>query len=908
MPKATTQNPPEQFATAVADALKHYNDAGWLGQHSPLATPYFLGSFLQQESEAERSEGRGHGLRRAIEQAAASIWPGELPQSKQSLLALVEQERAAELYGPRYLFLLLDLRYLRRYFLPSSAPNTVGAMYDLLNVSETRFFAHLKIARDRLAQALLRITRPSLRLESPLPPVLIGRDRLIERCSADFQINLSLTISGQAGIGKTSLGAHLAHTWPSGAAFWHTFRPGLNDDLASVVFGLAHFLHQHGCSALWLQLMANESILDNLEQLAGFLREDLHCAAELPVLLCFDELDLLHTSSDQPRHGVHRQVLELLESLRGQAPLLFIAQRGLLVTERHYELAPLTLEETAQFLRRENVDPPEGIERVQRLTGGNPRFLEIYSALRTVSDPYETIVLGRSPSIKPVFNRLWKHLDEDEKQVLTALSAYRSMAPIDVWHNNPALQDLQDRNLLKIDTRGGVAILPLFREIIYEELTGPQRCMLHQESALVRAERGQYTEAAHHLWQAELFAEAINLWYENQDVEIEQGKAGAAYALFNSAKPMGLEEASAKRLKVVRDRLSLLHGDAASVLEDIDSYSWHLDEKITAEALDQWGRAHTISGDADQALDDYDRAITVLGELAAQIVQLHRTRGQIYLDLAAPDRVRREISLAQYEIEWLKALMEIIQGRFLAAQDYLESARQIAETMSDARRMAKADQFIAMAAGNHGDYTRARRHALAAMDYFKQTGDRLSQENMRAELAGFFLNEGRFAEAIEPSEDALRFFENIKHELRIAFISSNLAEAYFETGDLQRAESYAMRAIQSENPRIQPYACYTLAQVRHRQGRVNDAEHVFQTGLGAARQSGDEYIAAYLHRAYGEMLCHESKYTGALDQLQTGCDLFSKLQMTAELEKTEQLLAKCGPDQQISDSTIGNDE
>ena len=117
-----------------------------------------------------------------------------------------------------------------------------------------------------------------------------------------------------------------------------------------------------------------------------------------------------------------------------------------------------------------------------------------------------------------------------------------------------------------------------------------------------------------------------------------------------------------------------------------------------------------------------------------------------------------------------------------------------------------------------------------------------------------------------------------------------------------------MRAIQSENPRIQPYACYTLAQVRYRQGRVNDAEHVFQTGLGAARQSGDEYIAAYLHRAYGQMLCHESKHTGALDQLQTGCDLFSKLQMTAELEKTEQLLAKCGPDQQISDSTIGNDE
>jgi len=908
MPRTEKHIQPQQFATAVADVLKHYNDARWLGQHSPLATPYFLGPLLQQEPRAESAEGRGHGLQRAVELAAASIWPGELPQSKQSLLALVEEERTAEPYGSRYLFLLLDLRYLRHYFLPSSAPNTVGAMYDLLNVSETRFFAHLKIARDRLADGLLRVTHPSLRLESPLPPDLIGRDRLIKRCSADLQDNLSLTISGQAGIGKTSLGAHLAHTWPSGAAFWHTFRPGLNDDLASVVFGLAHFLHQQGCSSLWLQLMANESVLDNLEQLAGFLREDLRCAAELPVLLCFDELDLLHTTSDQPRHGVHRQVLELLESLRNQTPLLFIAQRGLLVTERHYELDPLTFEDTAQFLRREGLELPEGVERVQRLTGGNPRFLEIYSALRKVSDPNKTIVLGRSPSIKPVFNRLWKHLDEDEKQVLTALSVYRSMAPADVWQSNQALQDLRDRNLLKLDTRGGVAILPLFREIIYEELTEPQRRQLHQEGAFVRAGRGQYTEAAHHLWQAERFAEAVDLWYENQDVEIEQGKAGAAYALFSSAKPAGLEEPDARRLKVIKDRLSLLHGDAASVLEDIDSYTWHLDEKITADAMEQWGKAHYIRGDADQALEDYESAISVLGEVAAQMAQLRRRRGEIYLDHAAAASAHSETRLAEFELHWLKGIIDSSLGDFLGATDHLLEARQIAADMFDARRMAKVDQYLAMAAGNYGDYEQARRHAQAAIDYFKRTGDRLSQENMRAELAGFFLNEGRFEEAIEPSEEALRFFEDIKHDLRIAFISSNLAEAYFETGDLQRAENYAMRAIQSENPRIQPYACYTLAQVRHRQGRVNDAEHVFQTGLGAARQSGDEYIAAYLHRAYGEMLCQERKKPAARDQLQTARDIFAKLQMTAELEKSEQLLAECSQDQRVKGSTIGSDE
>lgn len=893
MPPSTTHNPPVQFATAVADALKHYNDPLWLGQYSPLATPYFLGTLLQQEQQPESNLGRGHGLQHAIDKAAASIWPGELPQSKQGLLNLVEKERAEELYGPRYLFLLLDLRYLRRYFLPSSAPNTVGAMYDLLNVSETRFFAHLQKARSKLAEALLRITRPSLRLERPVQPLLIGRDRLLRQCSAALMNRRSVTLSGLAGIGKTSLGAFVAQQWPSGAAFWHTFRPGLNDDLAGVIFGLAHFLHQCGCSSLWLQLMANESILDNLEQLIGFLREDLECAAELPVLLCFDEVDLLHTSSTQPRHGVHKQILELLESLRTLAPLLLIGQRGMIDTDAHFELQPLTLADTQEFLRQADMKSPDSVEHIHRQTGGNPRFLEIYVALRKSIGAHEELVLGRSPSIKPLFGRLWKRLDEDEKRLLAALSIFRSMAPIDAWDKHAGFQRLQKRSLLKIDARGGVALLPIFKEIIYGELPLQQRQQIHHEGAHVRAQRGQYTEAAYHLWQAEQFESAVDLWYDNQVIEIEQGKAGAAYAIFNESNAPKLPEPVARRLRVIQDRLSLMHGDAASVLEGIDSYTWHLDERITAEAMEQWGRAHIIRGDSDGALSDFENAISVLGELSTQIVLLHRKRGQLHIEQATMDLAERETRLAQFEIEWLRALIELLQGRFLQAQDHLRSARQIAEAVSDAKRVAKSEQFLAMAAGNYGDYARARQYAQAAMSYFERTGDRLSLENLRAEVAGQYLNEGRFAEAIEPLETSLRFFENIKHDLRISHISSDLAEAYFETGELEYAENYALRAIQSENPRVQPYACYTLGQVRYMQNRAADAEHIFQTGLQAAQQSRDDFIAAYLHRAYGRVLCQEDRREDGFEELSRALDIFTQIQMKPEAEKTTRLIELC---------------
>lgn len=156
----------------MTDALKHCNDPRWLSQYSPLATPYFLSQQLQQTPDSDTPLGRGRALQHVLFQAADSLWPGVLPQSQKSLLSLVDQERAEEAVGLRYQFLLLDLRYLRRFFNPSAAPNTVGAMYDMLNVSGTRFFAHLQEARNNLAAALLRRIHPSLRLELPLPPLL----------------------------------------------------------------------------------------------------------------------------------------------------------------------------------------------------------------------------------------------------------------------------------------------------------------------------------------------------------------------------------------------------------------------------------------------------------------------------------------------------------------------------------------------------------------------------------------------------------------------------------------------------------------------------------------------------------------------------------------------------------------
>ena len=885
--------PTDYFLASVREALKHYGDAQWLGSNSPLATPYFLGPHLKAAERPETAEGRGEALRQLLFEAAADGWPGTLPQSRPGLWDAVDAERSEMGNGgPCYLFLILDLRYLRRFYPPRTAPTAVGAIYDLLTVSESAFFRHLNQAVERLVEALLRSVRPSLRLERPLLSApLVGRDVVLAECLSALQENKSVALSGAGGMGKSSLGTAVLDAWPDNFAFWYTFRPGLNDELGSILFALGHFLHEGGRSDMWLQLVADEGKVESVEQALGLLREDLAQTEPAPFLLCFDEVDLLQTGASQPRHGVHRLVLELLEGLCLLTPVLLIGQRALIDTEVHLVIQPLAVGDVAVLVERAGskaalLSP----EAVHQATGGNPRMVDLYLALVNADDQDMPLSLRRKPAMRPLFNRLWKRLSKNEKQVLAGLSVFRSYAPEDAWAGHAGLVDLTRRHLIKEDAFGGIALLPAFRQLVYDELPQEQRQLLHRHAADVRARLAQYTSAVHHFCRADKVETAIQLWFAVQDEEIAQGNAAAAYAVFNNVPAERVKGQHGKQLRVIQNRLFLLFGELESVLEGMDSYSWHVDEELSATALEQWGEAHRLLGDLDAARARYDEAIDILGRLSNQTVNFHVKRGLTFVLEAEHAEAGREAKLAQYQVDVYQAVIENNRGQYRLAQDYLNSALELARSAKDERRKARANYLLTVATGNLGDVAAAHEYAEAAMAYYKRVGNRLRLEGLRAELAGIYLNVGRFAEVIEPAEQALRFFQQIKHSHWPGHISSNLAEAYFETGDLEKAEQYARQAMATENPPVQPYALYTIAQVFQAKGNLSGASQAFQMGLQWAERNEDSFIAAYLHRVYGSFLLDRGQTEDGVAELARALDLFMRLGIPLEEEKTRRLL------------------
>ena len=196
--------PAAAFQAVVRTALEHLHEPAWLAAHSPLAEAYFLADRLAADTLSV--EARGIALQALIRDAWALLWPGPLPGDRAALLQATEAARRREgNSGDVYAFLLLELRYFRAYFSSTDYPAQAGDIPLFLNVNTTRFFVHLDEAIDRLADRVLQLARPALRLERPRrPAILVGRQPLRERCLAELLAGRSITIGGVAGVGPAT--------------------------------------------------------------------------------------------------------------------------------------------------------------------------------------------------------------------------------------------------------------------------------------------------------------------------------------------------------------------------------------------------------------------------------------------------------------------------------------------------------------------------------------------------------------------------------------------------------------------------------------------------------------------------------------------------------------------------------
>jgi tetratricopeptide (TPR) repeat protein len=759
----------EQYYEQIRLALNNFDDPAWLGHESPLAAPYFLGDLLPTADASPF--GRGEALRQALFQAADRLWAGSLPANHEELDGAVNEERRQMgNKGLRYAYLLLELRYFRRYFRPLLFPKPTqeADIREYLGVGRGPYFNHLKTARQLLGDALLELARPALRLERPPHPRhrLIGRDDLLPDLLAHLRAGQSVALSGPSGTGKTTLSAVICQHWsPATAVFWYTLRPTINDQIESLLFALGVFCHQQGASNLWRQLVADGGQIANRDVALAHLRADLHDLPQ-PPLLCFDELDHLQSPPEEMT-AAQQAWIELLGDLRQHCPLLFIGQQRVLTADHAYRLEGLTEKEMAVLLRERGLQTyPADLQTVQRYTGGNPRLLQLCLTLAigvsTIGDLLPQ--LPEQPILHLIFERVWQRLTVDQRAAAQQLAVFPAPAPLDAWHGDqrPVLDDLADQRIALYDEVGGVELLPLYRELIAGDrhrLPAEIADQCHMQAALIRAERAEFTAAAHHLIAAGEVEAAIALWYAERQREIRRGQGPSALPMFAQLSQRRLPDEQAEQLGLIRAELYTLLGQPGDGLRELESQTWQTDSLRELEANRLKGQLLGELGNVDEAFSVYEQSLTTVSRLLREQSRLHEMRGLAFIRQRALHEAWTEALQAHYSALMLLAQVLDEQGKFQDALTHYHHCLEIAAQLNDSARQARVHHNLVACHARRGAHIDALHNGELAAQLFRAQGDRFSGEKLNSLLTAIHLNREAYADVIAIGEPALAYFE-----------------------------------------------------------------------------------------------------------------------------------------------------
>ncbi|MBV7326802.1 hypothetical protein KFU94_00795 [Chloroflexi bacterium TSY] len=505
--KENNQKIADAFTEQLKTALENFNKKTWLGEGSILTEPYFLGEYLLQQTINEKAdaEQRVEILRRVIREVVE-----HLPEEMKIGIKMFVQARK-----------LIKIRYIQG--------NTVEKTARKLNIGRAAFYRHAEVALNELGELLLQRLNPTLRSElPPHNPNIVGRARLIKMCLQGLQDGKTVGLTGPSGVGKTALGASISYHLAPQSTFWFTFRRGLNDNLKNLLFSLGYFLHHQGSSNLWRQLVAGGKI--EPEMALGLIRYDLkqlQAKKSVPLLFCFDEVDLLHPETIE----AHEPIVSFVEGLKGLTPILLMGQFHLIDPDVTYDLPDLEEPEIVEFLEKSQAQSLQRyLYQLQKYSRGNPRILEMLIALyhQSQADLREVLESSNSiPSLENLLERIWLRLSDKEQEILGELAVYQRPVALDEWDS--AVSKLIERRLVQTDRlNGGVMLLKSFRDVIYKVL--PSECIksFHQHAAVIRAARGEYTAAIRHLIDGKKPDLAIWLWQRHQQQEIDQGQAATA--------------------------------------------------------------------------------------------------------------------------------------------------------------------------------------------------------------------------------------------------------------------------------------------------------------------------------------------------------------------------------------------
>jgi tetratricopeptide (TPR) repeat protein len=858
------RNELDPFARAVERALDRFADAAWLGAHSPLAAPYFLGQVLAAPAVHEDAHGRGAALQRILLQVSEG-----LDSELQELLKAVYFQRQPHL-------------------------DNVGLAL-ALHMAERTFYR----MRIKAIQALADRLNP-LRPESPIQRATVGRAAALVQALAALHGGRSVYISGPSGIGKSTLGASIVQQWLAGPGahdpwrvFWYTLRGRFKDRLASLLFALGYCLRNRGAAYTWRQLVADRGVADP-ERILGLLRYDLNSLQPHVPLLCIDEVDMLHEDVSE-----HVQILHLLEELRLLCPTILIGQRVVLEADEQIALQGVEPADLALLLRHAQA-PPLDVALQQRLlvhTRGNPALILLFAALLRSGDDAEAALqaLAKAPSVEALFHRIWRRLADDEKQLLMQLAVFRNPAPLDAWQDQaPLLAQLRQRELVQFDGAGGVQVLPHLQRLLYEASPAELKPLLHLQAADLRETRGETVAAMFHAIAGGQPVRAVWLWFSRRVHELDHGRGTSALTLLNRIAPGDLpHERDRTALHIARAELLELAGRPDEAAHELQATTTSVHSVTRAYVRRYEGYVLEMQGRVEQALAKYREALDTFCGLpqSNEIITHYRLSFLHLYRLHDIKQARKEALLARAKADAFLGDLETMAGRYDVALDYLHSAQSMAQQSGgDLVTLSRIHSHLGVLHLKRGEFDLAIAHMGQAIACDQQRGDEVGPLYDMLNRAAAYTLAGRFQEAYDDAKQGLAMAERIQDNYLISGLAAGVAEACFGLAEWGQAEYYATYSLSLEEEFFRAPALVILGRLRQRQGQYDEGVRLLYEAVENAQRIEDRYTEAYVWRALGDIQQAEGLAAQASAAYSQALEIYTALGLPREMQEVQEQL------------------
>ncbi|HEX4746547.1 MAG TPA: helix-turn-helix transcriptional regulator [Gaiellaceae bacterium] len=139
---------------------------------------------------------------------------------------------------------------------------------------------------------------------------------------------------------------------------------------------------------------------------------------------------------------------------------------------------------------------------------------------------------------------------------------------------------------------------------------------------------------------------------------------------------------------------------------------------------------------------------------------------------------------------------------WVAAEDDIERALELAEACADPRRIADAVFQSSLVAQRQGRWLYARTQAERARELFEELGDRATVARLLNNLAGLVHLLGDPERAIELLDEAFAMFVDLDLRVEAGYVCSSLAEIRLESGDTEASLTQARKALELLDDRV----------------------------------------------------------------------------------------------------------